>query len=45
MAKCGYNNEVKENEMSRACSTDGSEENAYGVLIGKPEGKYLVSMS
>jgi hypothetical protein len=25
-------------EMSRACSTHG-EKNAYGILVGKPEGK------
>jgi hypothetical protein len=32
---------MKENEMSRACSTNGEERNAYQymILVGKPEGK------
>jgi hypothetical protein len=31
---------VKEDEMGRACSTNGGEEkNAYRILVGKPEGK------
>jgi hypothetical protein len=25
--------------MGKACSTNESEEQAYGVLVGKPEGK------
>jgi hypothetical protein len=29
---------VKEDEMGRACSMNG-EENAYRILVGKPEGK------
>jgi hypothetical protein len=31
--------QVKEDEMSRACSTNGEKRNAYGILVGKPEGK------
>jgi hypothetical protein len=30
--------QIKENEMGRACSTNG-EKNAYMILMGKPEGK------
>jgi hypothetical protein len=30
---------VKEDEMGRACSTNGEKRNAYGTLVGKPEGK------
>jgi hypothetical protein len=25
--------------MGRACSTNGEKRNAYGILVGKPEGK------
>jgi hypothetical protein len=31
--------EVKEDEMDRACSTNGEKRSAYRVLVGKPEGK------
>jgi hypothetical protein len=30
---------VKEEEMGRACSTNGEKRNAYTILVGKPEGK------
>jgi hypothetical protein len=30
---------VKEDEMGRACSTNGEIRNAYKILVGKPEGK------
>jgi hypothetical protein len=30
---------VKEDEMGRACSTNGTKRNAYRILMGKPEGK------
>jgi hypothetical protein len=30
---------VKEDEMGRACSTNGEKRNAYRILVGKPEGK------
>jgi hypothetical protein len=30
---------VKEDEMDRACSTNGEMRNAYTILVGKPEGK------
>jgi hypothetical protein len=30
--------QVKENEMGRACSMNG-EKNAYRIFVGKPEGK------
>jgi hypothetical protein len=30
---------VKEDEMGRACSTNGERRNAYRMLVGKPEGK------
>jgi hypothetical protein len=32
----------KENKMGRACSTNGEKRNAYGILVGKPEGKSLL---
>jgi hypothetical protein len=31
--------EVKEDEMGRACSTNKARRNAYRILVGKPEGK------
>jgi hypothetical protein len=33
------NDQVKEDEMVRACSTNGGAEECYGILVGKPEGK------
>jgi hypothetical protein len=33
------NYEVEEDEMGRACSTNGAERNACSILVGKPEGK------
>jgi hypothetical protein len=35
------NDQVKEDEMGRACGTNGGREklNAYRILVGKPEGK------
>jgi hypothetical protein len=33
------NDQVKEDEMSRACSTNGEKRNAYRILVGMPEGK------
>jgi hypothetical protein len=30
---------MMENEMGRACSTNGAKRNAYRLLVGKPEGK------
>jgi hypothetical protein len=31
--------QVKEDEMGRACSTNGEKRSAYRLLMGKPEGK------
>jgi hypothetical protein len=31
--------QVKEDAMSRACSTNGEKRNAYRILVGTPEGK------
>jgi hypothetical protein len=31
--------QVKEDEMGTACSTNGEESYAYGILMGKPERK------
>jgi hypothetical protein len=28
-----------EDEMGRACSTNGAKRNAYRILVGKPEGR------
>jgi hypothetical protein len=36
------NDQVKENEMGRACSTNGAKRNAYRILMGKPERKRLL---
>jgi hypothetical protein len=33
------NDQVKEDEMGRACSTNGEKRNAYRILVGNPEGK------
>jgi hypothetical protein len=30
---------MKEDEMGRACSTNGERRNAYRILVGKPEEK------
>jgi hypothetical protein len=32
-------NTVREDEMGRACRTNGEKSKAYGILVGKPEGK------
>jgi hypothetical protein len=34
-----WNDQVKEDEMGRACNTHGEKKNAYGIFVGKPEGK------
>jgi hypothetical protein len=34
-----YNDQIKEDEMSRACSTHREKMNAYMILMGEPEGK------
>jgi hypothetical protein len=31
--------QVKEDAMGRACSTNGEKRNAYRILVGKPDGK------
>jgi hypothetical protein len=33
------NDQVKDDEMSRACSTNEEKRNVYRILVGKPEGK------
>jgi hypothetical protein len=33
------NDKFKKNEMGGTCSTYGDRRSAYGVLVGKPEGK------
>jgi hypothetical protein len=33
------NDQVKEYEMDRACSTNGEKRNKYRILVGKPEVK------
>jgi len=30
---------MKQDEMSRTCSTNGGDENAYNILVGNPEEK------
>jgi hypothetical protein len=41
MAKYNYskNDQVTEDEMGKACSTNGEKRNASRILVGKPEGK------
>jgi hypothetical protein len=34
-----WNGEIKEDEVSGACSANGGKRNAYRLLVGKPEGK------
>jgi hypothetical protein len=34
-----YNDQLKEYEMGRGRNTNGEKRNAYGILLGKPEGK------
>jgi hypothetical protein len=38
-SKYNSNDKVKEDEMGRACSTNGEKRDAYMILVGKPEGK------
>jgi hypothetical protein len=38
-AKHNENDQVKEDEMGRACSMNGEKRCAYRILVGKPEGK------
>jgi hypothetical protein len=33
------NHQDKEDEMDRACSTNGEKRNTFRILVGKPEGK------
>jgi hypothetical protein len=40
-----YNEQVKEDEMGRACSTHGEKRNAYRILVGKPEEKRPIGRS
>jgi hypothetical protein len=42
LAKYNYNDQVNEDEMGRACSTNGDKRNAYRIWVGKPEGKRLL---
>jgi hypothetical protein len=38
-AKYNWNDQVREDEMSRVCSTNGEKGNAYRILVVKPEGR------
>jgi hypothetical protein len=38
-AEYNQNDEVKEDEMGRACSMNGAKRNAYRILVEKQEGK------
>jgi hypothetical protein len=38
-AKYNYNDQVKEDEIGRTCSTNGKKMNAYRILVENPEGK------
>jgi hypothetical protein len=33
------NDQVKEDEIGKACSRNGEKRNAYRILVGKPEGR------
>jgi hypothetical protein len=37
-ARYNYNYQIKEDEMGRACSTNGEKRTAYRILVGNPEG-------
>jgi hypothetical protein len=39
LAKYNSNDQDKEDEIGRACSTKGEKMNAYTILVRKPEGK------
>jgi hypothetical protein len=41
-AKYNRNDQAKDDEMGRACSTHREKRNAYRILMGKPEGKRLL---
>jgi hypothetical protein len=36
-AKYNWNDQVKEDEMDRACNTNGEKRNAYRILVGNPK--------
>jgi hypothetical protein len=36
---CEINDQIKENEMGRACSLNVETRNAYRIFVGKPEGR------
>jgi hypothetical protein len=38
-SRYNWNDQVKEDEIGRACNTTGEKRNAYRILVGKPEGK------
>jgi hypothetical protein len=38
-AKYDENDQVKDDDMGRTCSTNGERRNAYRILVGKPQGK------
>jgi hypothetical protein len=38
-SKYNWNDQAKEGEMGRACSTHDEKLYAYRILVGKPEGK------
>jgi hypothetical protein len=38
-AKYNYNDQIKEDEMDRECSTNEEKRNAYRILVGKTGGK------
>jgi hypothetical protein len=42
LPKHNQNDQVKEDEMSRACNTNGAKRNAYRILVVKPEGKRIL---
>jgi hypothetical protein len=37
--KYNWNDEVKEDEMDRACGMQGGKRNAYSILVGNLDGK------
>jgi hypothetical protein len=39
ISKYNYTVQVKEDEIGRACSTNGEQRNAYRIMVGMPEGK------
>jgi hypothetical protein len=45
LAKHNYNDQVKDCEIGKVCSTNGEKRNACRLLVGEPEGKRTLGRS